>query len=197
MQLPNKVKVVLVPQKHSKDADTPDVNVGPLTEQALRQLNKSNRPYSSEASPPMTLGTRSENSINSGLSDEPKNAINADDPCYFRGLKERGIYFADDESDKDPSNIQELMKAVSAKRPKHAGPDGTAARTLRIRARKALNESAMVQSVLPEIVPLPELWRANDISTTPDQKWHHMVMIRSPIGRLADLKAFLENILKP
>ena len=154
------------------------MNVGLLTEQALRLLNKSDRPYTSKASPSMTSGTHSENSINSWLSDEPEDAINADDPRYFRGLKERGIYFADDEPDKDPSNIQELMKAVSAKRPNYAGPDGTAARNLRIRARKVLNESGMVQSVLPEIVPLPELWRANDISTTPDQKWHRMVMMR-------------------
>ena len=168
----------LVPQKPSKDAGSPDVNVGPLTEQALRQLNKLHRPYSSEASPLMNLGTHSESSVNSWLSDEPKDAIDADHPSYSRGLKKKGIYFADDKPDKDPSNIQELMKAVCAERPNYTAPDSTAARNLRIPARKALNESAMVQSVLPDIVPLTELWRANDISTTPDQKWHRMIMVR-------------------
>ena len=162
----------LVPQEPIKDADTP------LTEQALRQINKSNRPYSSEASPPMTLETHSESSMNSGLSDEPEDAINADHPAYSGGLHERGIDFADDEPDKDPSNIQELMKAVSAERLNYVVPSGTAARNLRIRARKACNESAMVQSILPGFVPLTELEEANDISTTPDQKWHRMVMIR-------------------
>ena len=70
------------------------------------------------------------------------------------------------------------MKAVSAKRPNYTAPDRTAARGLRIRARKSVNEFAIIQNVLPDVVPLAELWRAKDISTTPGQKWHRMVMIR-------------------
>lgn len=168
----------LVPQKLFKDADTPDVNAGLLTEQGLRLLNKSNRPCSLKGCPSTSLGTHSENSMKTWLSDETKDAINADDPSYSERLKEKGIYFADDEPDKDPSKIRELMKAVSAKRPNYTAPDRTAARGLRIRARKTVNESAMIQDVLPDIVPLTELWRAKDISTTPEQKWHRMVMIR-------------------
>lgn len=112
------------------------------------------------------------------LYDEPEGAVNAEHSSYLTGLIERGIYFADDEPDKYSSNIKTSMKDISAQRPNYAAPSHTAARELRIIAGKALNKSEVVLSVLPMIVPIRELLLDDDISTTPNEKWHRSVMIR-------------------
>ena len=113
-----------------------------------------------------------------GLRDEPRGSINADDEGYSAALQDKGIYFADaEEPDKDPSNIQELMTAVSATRTNYTDPENNVARDLRIRMKKATNDSEIVQSVLPEIVPVRELQIENDVSTSPEQRWSRKAMI--------------------
>ena len=163
-------------QGYSPDLNPPDTIRLPLSRRALRDFNRLNQSASYEPSSSMSPKTGSSKS--SKDSGEPNGAVNAEHPSYLTGLDQRGIYFADDEPDKDPSNIQALKKAISAKRSNYIAPDNTAARELRIRARQAPNESAIVQSVLPMIAPIGELEMDGDISTTPDQRWHRTVMIR-------------------
>ena len=164
---------------HSPDLNPPEAFTLPLSRQALSDLNRLNRSSSSEPLLPMSPEVcSSESGKDSELSDEPEGAVNAEHSSYLTGLRERGIFFADDEPDKYPSNINKLMKNISAQRDNYAAPSHTAARELRILARKAPNESEIEQHVLPMIAPIRELGLDGNISTTSDQKWHRMVMIR-------------------
>ena len=157
--------------KYTKTANNPDLNPpkpirGPLSRQALKDLNKLNQSSSSKSS------------YMSPNSDEPSAAINANVSKYSATLTYKGIYFAHTEqSDKDPSNMKELMRAVSAPRFSYTGPNDNDARDLRIIMRKASNESELVLSVLPQVIPLAELQLDNDISTAPEELWHRDTMI--------------------
>ena len=165
-------------QTYSPVLNPPDTIRLPLSRQALSDLNKLNQSFSSGSSLSTFPEVPSVATEDTGLRDEPRGAINAYDEGYSAALQDKGIYFADaEEPDKDPSNIQALMTAVSATRTNYTDPDNNAARDLRIRMKKATNESETVQSVLPEIVPVRELQIENDVSTAPEQKWSRKAMI--------------------
>ena len=164
-------------QKHSKDPDTPDVVVRPLTERALYQLNKLNRTSSSEASPAMTSGISS--ALPESLIVEKKEGlINAYSPSYCEALEERGIEFADDQR---PSNFKKLKEALKEKRSTSV-PDDAAVKRLRNLVSEANSESGVVQNILPEIVPHKALDHDTNCMV-PDDKW--------------DLKTMVEPNVKP
>ena len=163
------------PQKPSRDPDTPDVIVGPLTEGALRQLNKFNRPSSSEASPSMTSGASSALPDILAL-EEPKGTISAYSHGYRDALSKRGIKLANDAVDKMPSNLGALKKALKTKR-SDSGPNDTAARRLRTLMDNENNEPAIVQKVLPTIVPVVALDADDATYTAPQQQWSREIMV--------------------
>ena len=108
--------------------------------------------------------------------DEPKGPINAYNPKYVFALEDRGIYFADNEPEKTPSNLDELTRAIFGSRDSPE-PDDISAMNLRILMRKAPNESATVQSILPKIIPIEELSIDSKASTVPEQQSHRKIMI--------------------
>ena len=165
-------------QTYSPVLNPPDTIRLPLSRQALSDLNKLNQSFSSGSSLSTSPEVPSVATEDTGLRDEPRGAINAYDEGYSAALQDKGIYFADaEEPDKDPSNIQGLMTAVSAARTNYTDRDNKAAMDLRVLMRKATNESETVQSILPEIVPVRELKIDNDISTAPEQFWDRKAMI--------------------
>ena len=163
-------------KKSTKDPDTPDVIVGPLSEQALRQLNKLSRQSSSESSPSMTSG------VTSGLPDslvleEPKGTINAYNEEYLLALSERGIEFADGAAHKMPSNLGALKEALKKKR-SDPGPDDAEARRLRtLMANNANNEPAITLQILPTIVPVGALHVDEATYMVPHQQWSRKIMV--------------------
>ena len=62
------------------------------------------------------MSPKTESATKSKDSGELNGTVNAEYISYIAGLDQRGIYLTDDEPDKDPSNIQALKKAISAKR---------------------------------------------------------------------------------
>ena len=111
--------------------------VAPLTRQALQHLNRTNNQSSSSAASLSISSEVSSELLDSLALDEPKGTINAYKPKYVFALEERGIYFADDEPEKTPSNLDELTGAIFGSRdsPK---PDDVLAVNLRIFVRKRL-----------------------------------------------------------
>ncbi|KAL2057954.1 hypothetical protein ABVK25_001571 [Lepraria finkii] len=131
--------------------------VAPLTRQALQHLNRTNNQSSSSAASLSMSSEVSSELLDSLALDEPKGTINAYKPKYVFALEERGIYFADDEPEKTPSNLDELTGAIFGSR--------------------APNEYAIVQSILPKIIPIEELSIDSEASTVPEQQWHRKIMI--------------------
>ena len=121
--------------------------VAPLTRQALQHLNRTNNQSSS---PTASLSMSSEFSselLESLAPDEPKGTINAYDPKYVFPLEDRGIYFADDELEKTPSNLDIVPSQMTHQQ-----------------------DSATVQSILPKIIPVEELGIDSKASTVPEQQ---------------------------
>ncbi len=139
----------------------------PLTRGALRRLDQSTR------NPTRT--TMASQSLESLASDASTDTINAYHPQFETELNLRRIYCAEDELDQSPSNLGEVTEAVFAAR-KSPDPNETDARNFRKRIRKAPNESATVQSILPKIVPLEDLMDSDTASTAPDQPWHRRLL---------------------
>ena len=163
-------------EKPSKDPDTPDVIVGPLTKQALHQLNKMNRSSFSEASPSMISGASSA-LPETIVVEETKGTINAYSHEFWDALSGRGIEFANDAVDKMPSNLGALKKALKKKR-SDSGPDDTEARRLRtLMVDNTNNEPAIMLKILPTIVPLGALDADDATYTVPHQQWSRKVMI--------------------
>lgn len=152
-----------------------DIIVAPLTRQALNHLNRINGSHYSDISSSTSSEAASE-MLENFAPDEPKGTINAYNQKYIFALEDKGISFADDEPDNMPSNLDELTKAIFAAR-EVPEPDDEAARTLRILMRNAPNESAIVQNILPEIIPIKALEIDKKTSTAPDQLWHRKIMI--------------------
>ena len=178
-QRPYKYTKVANNLDHSPDLNPPEAFTLSLSQQALSDLNRLNRSSSSEPLLPMSPeACSSESDKDSELTDEPEGAVNAEHSSYLTGLMERGIFFADDEPDKYPSNIKDLIEDISTQRDNYVAPSPTAARELRILARKAPNESELEQHVLPMIAPIRELGLDGNISTTSNQKWHRTAMVQ-------------------
>ena len=162
-------------QKPSKDPDLPDVIVGPLTEQALRQLNKANCTSSVEGPPSIASGASSAPPGTSVLG-EPKGTISAYHANYPNALTRRGIVFADGATDELPSNLEALKKALKKKRDV-SGPDDTAAMRLGKLIDKAHTQQATVQKILPKVIPLEELDFSDEFYTVPGQLWDRRIMV--------------------
>jgi hypothetical protein len=143
----------------------------PLTREALHCLDNINAsplgpPYSDMAS----------QSFEDLASDASSGTINAYHSRFEPELNLRGIYFADDDG-KYPSNINDVKSAVFAARGS-PDPDEVDAKNFRKRIRKAPNESATVQSILPKIVPLEALMDSDTDSTAPEQLWNRRALLR-------------------
>lgn len=163
------------PHKPSKGPNMPDVIVGPLTEQALRQLNKANRPFLFNGSPSMASGASSA-PPGTSVPGELEGTISAYHSSYSKALIRRGIDFADKEIEKFPSNLNALKKALKKKRDV-PGPDDTTARNLRTLIDKANTEQAIIQKILPKVIPLEELDASDDYYTAPGQLWDREIMV--------------------
>ncbi len=162
-------------QKSSKDPDTPDVVVGLLTERALYQLNKLNRPLFSKASSSMTSAASSALPGSSVL-EATKGTIGPDHHKYGRTLECRGMYLADEGDDEWPSNFNELKETLKEER-KDFVPNDADARQLRNLIKNVNNEAAVVQSILPEIVPNKAIGRDGKTCMVPDQYWDRKIMV--------------------
>ena len=162
--------------KPSKDLDIPDVIVGPLTKRTLHQLNNMNRSFLSESSPSMTSGAGSA-LPESLVLEETKGTINPYSHEYHDALSKRGIGLANDAVDKMPSNFGALKKALRKKR-SDSGPDDTEARHLRtLMVDNANNKPAIMQKILPTIVPVGALDADDANYTVPQQQWSRKIMI--------------------
>ena len=84
-------------------------------------------------------------------------AINAYYLKYEQELNARAISFADDVEHLFPSDMAAVEVAVFASRDDGPGPSKAEARLFRNRVRSCLNEAAIVEKVLPKIVPMDDL----------------------------------------
>lgn len=151
-----------------------DALIPQLTHQALQYHNDPSGNLYMEESP--SVSEVDSERVENLAPDEPKGTINAYSPNYLVALEDRGIYFADDEPEILPENFEKLSAAIFASRTTSEPGEGDAAR-LRILMRKAPNESATVQSILPKILPIEDLEVDKKSSTVPEQKWQRSIMI--------------------
>lgn len=158
----------------------------PLTRRALHQLNKyqhptlTNSPSDTESGPMANSDLSHEQSVAdssvSHSSIEKGKGKNAYQPDYQSLLEDRDIFFADDNAELVPSDLADLKKAIYASRGS-SEPDEAAATILRKQIRKAPNEAATIQSILPKVVPLEELMNDEKLSTSLEQYWSRSCLI--------------------
>ena len=146
----------------------------PLTKEALHLLNRN------------TENSKSSNMVSgdseSVTSEAESESINAYDPEYRNALEDRNIFFADGKD--PPLNFDELWEAMI--RPRESlGPDDIEAENLRAQLSDANNESASVQDILPQLVPLMSPQSGKDTAYVKDQLW------RRDIGLQPELKPTL------
>ena len=163
-------------QKSSKDPDTPDLMVGPLTEQALRQLNTVNRPSSFEGSPSMASGASSA-LPETFVSGEPKGTISAYHHMYLDALEERGIVFADGAIDKMYSDLDALKRALKRKRDDSGLDDTVVRRLVKLIDKVHTTEQTICQKILPRIIPLQKMDESDELYTVPGQLWDRTIMV--------------------
>ncbi len=160
--------------KPSKDPDTPNVIVEPLTKRALQQLNKMNRSSLPEASP--LLPSEASSALPESLElEETKGTISPYNPMYLVELNGRGIDFADETFDKLPSNLHDLKKALKEQR-SDSGPNDKAARVFWEHLEIAHGKTFLYY-ILPKIVPLDALDADDATYTVPEQQWYRKIMI--------------------
>ena len=144
----------------------------PLTKEALHQLDRINFPSASKA---ISL-EKSDQMADSTTTEEQKCSIGPYNPDYKSALEDRGIVFADDQDDLVPADLADLKEAILAPR-KGPGPDEAAAKILRKQISRLPNEAAVVQSILPKVVPLEEIMNETLLSTSPEQFWSRKCLI--------------------
>ena len=108
-------------------------------------------------------------------SEAQSGSVSAYDPEYRNALEDRDIFFADDKD--PPSNFHDLWEAML--RPRESpGPDDIEAETFRAQLTDANNESASVQDILPQLVPLMSLQSEKDTAYVKDQLWRRDIALQ-------------------
>ena len=105
--------------------------------------------------------------------------VNAYSPHFETELRRRHVFFLRGRTEHNPIDIDDFKSSVSRER---GSPEPTEedVHRIRVKADKSRNEAAVVQSILPELLPLDELYTSDDIETIPNQQWDKRVTLPVP-----------------
>ena len=115
----------------------------------------------------------------SSSSSRSADTINAYSPHFETELRRRHVFFLRGRTEHNPVDIADF-KAFVARERRSPEPTEEDVHRIRVKADKSRNEAAVVQSILPELLPLDELYTCDDFETIPNQQWDKRVMLPLP-----------------
>jgi hypothetical protein len=95
--------------------------------------------------------------------------INSTDPSFELELNRRRAFFGHQDT-QTPDDLEHVEHELSSSRTSPE-PDETYLASFQRRLRNSCNEAAVVQSVMPKLVPIDELLDREDVITVPNQQW--------------------------
>ena len=108
-------------------------------------------------------------------SEAQSGSMNAYDPGYRDALEDRDVFFADGRD--PPPDFHEIWEAML--RPREGpGRDDIEVEIFRAELTEASNESASVQNILPQLVPLISLRSEKDTAFVQDQLWRRDIALQ-------------------
>ena len=115
----------------------------------------------------------------SSSSSRSADTINAYSPHFETELRRRRVFFLRGRTDHNPTDINDFKSFVSRER---GSPEPTEedVQRIRVKADRSRNEAAVVQSILPELLPVDNLYTSDDFETIPNQQWDKRVSLPVP-----------------
>jgi hypothetical protein len=104
--------------------------------------------------------------------------INSSDPCFELELHRRRAFYVDSDLHL-PEDLDELECSLHATRA-CPQPDDTYFASFQRRLRNSCNEAAVVQGVMPMLVPIDHLLDNENLMTVPNQQWDKECCLRIP-----------------
>jgi hypothetical protein len=95
--------------------------------------------------------------------------INSSDPSFELELHRRRAFFVHHDA-QCPDDLEEVEHALNASRASPE-PDENDLASFQRRLRNSCNEAAVVQGVMPKLVPIDQLLDREDVLTVPNQQW--------------------------
>ena len=95
--------------------------------------------------------------------------INSTDPSFELELHRRRAFFESHDA-KPPDDLDEVDQALNTSRASPE-PDESYLASFQRRLRNSCNEAAVVQAVMPRLVPIDQLLDRADVLTVPNQQW--------------------------
>jgi hypothetical protein len=95
--------------------------------------------------------------------------INSADASFELEVHRRRAFFGHRHT-RTPDDLEEVERAINACRDSPE-PDGTYLASFQRRLRNSCNEAAVVQGVMPKLVPIDRLLDREDVVTVPNQQW--------------------------
>jgi hypothetical protein len=98
--------------------------------------------------------------------------INSGDASFELELHRRRAFFAHDHEhdSKAPADLEQLERALGSRRASPE-PDEAYLASFQRRLRNSCNEAAVVQGVMPRLVPIDRLLDRENVMTVPNQQW--------------------------
>src|SRR6201996_7805889 len=95
--------------------------------------------------------------------------INSTDPSFELELHRRRAFLGHHDTE-TPDDLDEVEHALNLSRASPE-PDETYLASFQRRLRNSCNEAAVVQGVMPKLVPIDQLLDRKDVITVPNQQW--------------------------
>ncbi|KAF2424242.1 hypothetical protein EJ08DRAFT_419894 [Tothia fuscella] len=96
--------------------------------------------------------------------------INSTDPSFELELNRRRAFFVHHDTKIPKDDLEELEHELNSSRASPE-PDNTSFTSFQRRLRNSCNEAAVVQGVMPKLVPIDDLLDREDVITVPNQQW--------------------------
>lgn len=118
-------------------------------------------------------------SPSSSSSTRSADTINAYSPHFETELRRRRVFFLRGRTEQNPIDVNDFKSFVSRAR---GSPEPTEedVQRIRVKADRSRNEAAVVQSILPELLPVDDLYTSDDFETIPNQQWDKRVSLPVP-----------------